>query len=82
MNKEELLKQENTSLFAIAIQAKKLLLSNEIADATPEVMNLCELVERYEEAYGELEPKLKPLAKKAWYARYSDKGQVSNLNEI
>jgi hypothetical protein len=45
-------------------------------------MNLCELVERYEEDYSELPPKLKPYGKKPWYARLDEKGQVSGLREI
>jgi hypothetical protein len=81
MNKEQLLKQENSALRAIAIQAKRLLLSLEIADATPEVMNLCELVERYEADFGEILPELKPHNKKAWYAAYEDKAQAVELPE-
>jgi hypothetical protein len=81
MNKEQLLKQENSALRAIAIQAKHLLLSSEIADATPEIMNLCELLERYEADFGEILPELKPHNKKAWYAAYEDKGQVVELPE-
>ena len=69
MNKEERLKQENERLLAIAIQAKRLLLSDEIQDATPEVMNLAELVERYE-AVCELQPPLIPYGKKPWYASF------------
>lgn len=82
MNREEWLQKENERLKAIAIQAKRLLLSDEIPDATPETMNLCELVERYEEDYSELPPKLKPYGKKPWYARLDEKGQVANLREI
>ncbi len=82
MNKEAWLEQENERLRAIAIQAKRLLLSDEISDATPETMNLCELVERYEEDYSELPPKLKPYGKKPWYARLDEKGQVTDLREI
>ncbi len=81
MNQEQFLRQENEVLKAIAIQAKRLLLSSEIPDATPEVMNLCELVERYEEDYGEILPELKPYNRKAWYARYGEKGQVVELPE-
>ena len=82
MNRQEWLEQENERLKAIAIQAKRLLLSDEIPDATPETMNLCELVERYEEDYSELPPKLKPYGKKPWYARLEEKGQVVGLREI
>ncbi|QLE46598.1 hypothetical protein FD723_41050 (plasmid) [Nostoc sp. C052] len=82
MNKEERLRQENEILRAIAIQAKRLLLSDEILDATPEVMDLCELIERYEQENGELPPQLKPYAKKPWYIRFDDKGQVAALKEI
>jgi hypothetical protein len=82
VNREEWLQKENERLKAIAIQAKRLLLSNEIPDATPETMNLCELVERYEEDYSELQPKLKPYGKKPWYARLDEKGQVAGLREI
>lgn len=60
-------------LVLLATQAKSLLLSDEITDATPEVMNLCELVERYEETYGELAPYLKPQGVKAWYSSYYKK---------
>jgi len=81
MNKEEWLKQENERLLAIAIQAKRLLLSDEIQDATPEVMNLAELVERYEAVNGELQP-LIPYRKKPWYASFDEKGQVADLKEI
>jgi hypothetical protein len=55
---------------------------DEIRVATPETMNLCELVERYEEDYSELPPKLKPYGKKPWYARLDEKGQVADLREI
>ncbi|MBW4564911.1 MAG: hypothetical protein KME32_28065 [Mojavia pulchra JT2-VF2] len=82
MNKEERLRQENEILRAIAIQAKRLLLSDEIPDATPEVMNLCELIERYEQENGELAPQLKLYGKKPWYARFDEKGQVADLQEI
>ncbi len=82
MNKEERLRQENEKLLAIAIQAKRLLLSDEIQDATPEVMNLAELVERYEAATGEIKPNLKPYGKKPWYASFNEKGQVADLKEI
>ena len=82
MNKEERLKQENEKLLAIAIQAKRLLLSQEVQDATPEVMNLAELVERYEAVNGEIKPNLKPYSKKPWYARFDEKGQVADLKEI
>ena len=82
MSKEAWLEQENERLRAIAIQAKRLLLSDEISDATSETMNLCELVERYEEDYSELPPKLKPYGKKPWYARLDEKGQVTDLREI
>ncbi|BDA71813.1 hypothetical protein CAL7716_059790 [Calothrix sp. PCC 7716] len=60
----------NKALHSIAVQAKRLLLSDAITDATPEVMNLVSLVERYEEEYGELAPELKPQGIKAWYASY------------
>jgi hypothetical protein len=82
MNKEEWLRQENEKLLAIAIQAKKLLLSDEITDATPELMSLCDLVERYETEKGELPPKFKPYGKKPWYAGFDEKGQVASLSEI
>ncbi|MFN6561261.1 MAG: hypothetical protein RMY28_015915 [Nostoc sp. ChiSLP01] len=82
MNKEEWLKQRNEILTAIAIQAKRLLLSNEIPDATPEIMDLCELIERYEQENGELAPQLKLHGKKSWYARLDEKGQVAGLQEI
>lgn len=61
-------------LVSIATQSKKLLLSDDIVDATPEVMDLCELVERYEETYGELAPYLKPQGVKPWYSSYYKKG--------
>ncbi len=80
--REELLIKENRMLRAIATQAKKLLLSNNIQDATPEVMNLCELVERYEEIAGEVPPLLKPHGKKPWYASFDNKGQVAELSEV
>ncbi len=80
--REELLTKENRMLRAIAIQAKKLLLSDDIKDATPEVMDLCELVERYEEIAGEIPPLLKPHGKKAWYASFDVKGQVAELSEV
>lgn len=60
-------------LVFIATEAKKLLLSDDIADAIPEVMNLCELVERYEEKYGELAPYLKPHNQRPWYASYKQR---------
>lgn len=82
MNKQEYLQQENQRLKAIAIQAKRLLLSDEISDATPQVMDLCELIERYEQENGELAPKLNPHGKKPWYARFDEKGQVVDLQEI
>ena len=82
MNKEEYPRQENEILTAIAIQAKRLLLSDEIPDATPLVMDLCELIERYEVEKGELPPQLKPYGKKPWYAGFDDKGQVADLREI
>ena len=82
MNKKEHFKQENEKLLAIAIQVKRLLLSDEIPDATPLVMDLCELVERYEAEKGELPPQLKPYGKKPWYASFDDKGQVASLSEI
>ncbi|WDD35993.1 hypothetical protein PQG02_31815 (plasmid) [Nostoc sp. UHCC 0926] len=82
MNKEECLKQENEMLRAIAILAKRLLLSDEIPDATPEVMNLCELIEHYEQEKGELSPQLNPHGKKPWYAKFDEKGQVAGLQEI
>lgn len=82
MNKQEYLQQKNEILRAIAIQAKRLLLSNEIPDATPAVMDLCELIERYEQENGELPPQLKPYAKKPWYASLDEKGQVAGLQEI
>lgn len=82
MNKEDRLRQENKRLQAIAIQAKRLLLSDEIPDATPEVMNLCELIEHYEQEKGELSPQLTPHGKKPWYAKFDEKGQVAGLQEI
>lgn len=82
MNREKILKQQDEHLLKIAIQAKRLLLSNEIPDALPETMNLCELIERYEEEYLELEPQLKPHGKKAWYSRLDESGQVTDLQEI
>lgn len=82
MDKEERLRQENEILRAIAIQTKRLLLSDEIPDATPEVMSLCGLIESYEKENGELPPQLKPYAKKPWYARFDEKGQVADLQEI
>lgn len=69
-------------LEAIASQAKRLLLSEEIPDATPEVMHLCELLEKYESTYSEIEPKLRPHGKKSWYASLDEKGQVAELREI
>jgi hypothetical protein len=82
MNKEERLRQENEMLTAIVIQAKKLLLGHEISDATPQVMDLCELIERYEQENGELAPQLNIHGKKPWYARLDEKGQVAELQEI
>ncbi len=82
MNRQDWIEQENERLRAIAIQAKRLLLSDEIPNATTEAMNLGELVERYEEDYSELPPKLKPYSKKSWYARLDEKGQVTDLREI
>jgi hypothetical protein len=37
-------------------------------------MDLCELVEGYEEVYGELAPYLKPQGLKTWYASFHKKG--------
>jgi hypothetical protein len=82
MNREQFLKHQNEQLLKIAIQAKRLLLSNEIPDASPETINLCELIERYEEEYLELTPQLKPYGKKAWYSRLDKNGQVVDLQEI
>lgn len=82
MNKKNRQRQENEMLTAIAIQAKRLLLSDEILDATPEVMSLCGLIERYEQENGELSPQLKPHGKKPWYDRFNEKGQVAGLQEI
>jgi len=79
---EELLITENKVLKLIAIQAKKLLLSDNIQDATPEVMDLCELVEHYEAIAGEVPPLLKPHGKKPWYASFDNKGQVAELSEV
>lgn len=62
---------QEKALYSIAVQAKYLLLSDNVKDATPEIMDLCELVERYEERFGELEPELKPHNKKPWYASYT-----------
>ncbi|BAZ18939.1 hypothetical protein NIES4071_108240 (plasmid) [Calothrix sp. NIES-4071] len=45
-------------------------------------MNLVLLVERYEEQYGELAPELKPHNKKPWYASYTQRGQVAELQEM
>jgi hypothetical protein len=82
MNREKFLKQQNEHLLKIAIQAKRLLLSNEIPEATPETLRLCELIERYEEEYLELSPQLKPYGRKAWYSRLDENGQVTDLQEI
>jgi hypothetical protein len=82
MDKQQYLHKENEILKAIAIQAKRLLLSNEIPDATPEVMSLCGLIECYEQENGELPPQLKPYVKKPWYAGFDEKGQVADLQEI
>lgn len=82
INKEEWSKTKNETLLAIATQAKRLLMSDEIIDATPEVMNLCELIECFEENYCEIEPSLKYAGKKPWYASFNEKGQVANLREI
>ena len=79
---KELLITENKVLKLIAIQAKKLLLSDNIQDATPEVMDLCELVEGYEAIAGEVPPLLKPHGKKPWYASFDNKGQVAELSEV
>lgn len=79
------LQQQNEQLLAIAIQAKRLLLSDEIDDSgriTPEIDRLTELIEHYEADYSEIEPKLKPFNKKAWYANSSEPGQVAGLGEI
>jgi len=79
---KELLITENKVLKLIAIQAKKLLLSDNIQDASPEVMDLCELVERYEAIAGEVPPLLKPHGKKPWYVSLDVKGQVAELSEV
>ncbi len=83
-DREEWLRKQNEMLMAIAIQAKKLLLSDEIKDEHnyPETEKLCEVIERYEAEYSEISPQLKPLGKKAWYARLDEKGQVASLPEI
>lgn len=70
INKEEYLKNKNEALLAIATQAKRLLLSNEILDATPEVMNLCESIEQFEDDYSQIEPSLQDINKKPWYASF------------
>lgn len=84
MTRVEWLEEENEMLMAIAIGAKRLLRELEIKDEPdmPETMRLCELIERYEDAKSEIYPKLKPLGKKAWYARLDEKGQVAHLREI
>ncbi len=70
INKEEWSKTKNETLLAIATQAKRLLLSDEISDATPEVMNLCELIEQFEDNYSDIEPSLQYSNKKPWYASF------------
>ncbi len=84
MTREEWLRKQNEMLMAIAIQAKKLLLSDEIKDEPliPEADRLGELIERYEDDYSEIYPKLKPYGRKTWYASLSEKGQVASLREI
>ena len=85
MTPENWLQQQNEQLLAIAIQAKRLLLSNEIDNSgriTPEIDRLAELIERYEAEHSEIEPKLKPFNKKAWFANLSEPGQVAGLSEI
>lgn len=66
MTKEQYLEKQNQKLLAIAIQAKHLLLSEEISDATPQVMDLVEVIERYEADYSKIEP----ILDKPWYASY------------
>jgi hypothetical protein len=66
MNREQYLEKQNQKLLAIATQAKRLLLSEEISDATPEVMNLVEAIEQYEANYCAIEP----ISGKPWYASY------------
>ncbi len=84
MTRVEWLEKENEMLMAIAIGAKRLLREQEIKDEPdmPETMKLCELIERYEDEHDEIDPKLKPYGKKAWYARLDEKGQVAHLREI
>lgn len=85
MTREEWLQQQNEKLLAIAIQAKRLLLSDEIDNSgriTPETERLCELIERFEENYSEIEPQLKPLGKKPWYASLDKPGQIADLREV
>lgn len=84
MTTEEWLRKENEMLMAIAIGAKRLLRELEIEDEPnmPEADRLGELIERYEDDYSEIYPQLKPLGKKAWYARLDEKGQVASLREI
>ncbi|MFL9456039.1 MULTISPECIES: hypothetical protein [Nostocales] len=66
MTREQYLEQQNNKLLAIADQAKRLLLSEGISDATPEVMNLVEALEKYETDYSKIEPTLD----KPWYTSY------------
>ncbi|MUG92848.1 hypothetical protein F7734_10460 [Scytonema sp. UIC 10036] len=70
MDREQYLEQQNKKLLAIATEAKRLLLSEEISDATPEVMNLVEAIEQYEANYCEIEP----MSGKPWYASYKQAG--------
>lgn len=87
MTREQELLKQNEMLRAIAIQAKRLLLSNEIKDddnglSIPEAARLAELIERFKNDHFEIEPNLKPLGKKAWYANSAEKGQYAGLLEI
>lgn len=68
-----------SSLMAIAFQAKRLLLSEEVPDATSEVMSLCELIESYEAAYSEVEPKLRSHSKKSCMRPLTKKGRLLGL---
>ncbi len=76
---------EKELLLAIASQAKRLLLTSEIyysESASPELMRLTELIERFEDEVSELEPQLKPLGKKGWWERLDDPRRTATLEEI
>lgn len=67
----------------IAVQAKRLLLSEELKNELGnEALRLAELIERYEEEHGEIEPKIALHGKKAWYQSLTKKGQYTTLVEI